>query len=286
MDPITITAVTPASVAHARACFTDPAAITRWNFASEDWHCPEAENDLRPGGAFRYRMAARDGSMSFDYAGTWEVVEAARLVQVLGDGRRVEVVFEADACGTRITENFDPDDTAPRQMQEAGWQAILNQFAAFCGTPGDIRLEQVEPRHLVGVRRRLPVSELGPFFAEALPKVMGWLAQQGIAPASMPMAVWWAMDMDSGIADCQAGCFVAEAVEGEGDITAGVTACGDVLTVVHKGPYDSVGQSWMAVYKKAAELGRAPGSGWEIYVDDPGTTAPEELRTQIFLPMN
>ncbi|MEM9695575.1 MAG: GyrI-like domain-containing protein [Myxococcota bacterium] len=74
--------------------------------------------------------------------------------------------------------------------------------------------------------------------------------------------------------------------DGEGEITAGETAGGDVLTVTHKGPYDTVGQSWMAVYKRAGELGREPGSGWEIYVDDPGDTPAEQLRTQIHLPLS
>ena len=133
-QPITVTSLTSATVEHAWSCFTDPDAITRWNFATDDWSCPEATSELRPGGAFCYRMAARDGSMPFDYAGTWEVVEAhRRLVQRLGDGRRVEIRFEAVDGGTRITETFDPDGQAPRELQEAGWKLILDRFAAVAG---------------------------------------------------------------------------------------------------------------------------------------------------------
>lgn len=285
MEAITVAAVSSATVAQARACYTRPADIVQWNFATDEWSCLGAECDAQAGGAFRYRMAARDGSMAFDFDGTFEEVGADRVVQVLGDGRRVTVTFEAHDSGSRITQTFDPDANAPREMQEAGWQLILDRFAAFAGSSHEIRLEQVEPQHFAGVRRQVPVSELGPFFGEALPKVMGWLAQKGVPPASMPAAVWWAMDMESGVADCQSGCFVADAVEGEDDITGGVTAGGDVLTVQHTGPYDTVGQTWMAVYRRAAELGRTPGPGWEVYVDDPGDTAPEALRTQIFLPI-
>lgn len=149
----------------------------------------------------------------------------------------------------------------------------------------DIQLTQLDPRPFVGVRRTVPVTELGAFFSEALPATMGWLARKGIAPASMPMAMWVAMDMETGIADCHAGAFVSEAVEGEGDITPGTTSGGDVLVVTHTGPYDTVGQSWMAVYQRAAELGRTPGAGWEIYIDDPTNTPPAELRTRIHLPV-
>lgn len=149
----------------------------------------------------------------------------------------------------------------------------------------DIELQQLPPRPFVGIRRTLPVAELAAFFAEALPATMRWLASEGIAPASPPMAVWVAMDMQTGVADCHAGAFVAEALDGAGEITAGTTAGGDVLVVTHTGPYDTVGQSWMAVYKRAAELGRAPGAGWEIYLNDPGDTPAEALQTRIHLPL-
>lgn len=149
----------------------------------------------------------------------------------------------------------------------------------------DIELTQLAPRPFVGIRRKLPVTELGAFFAEALPKVMGWLGAQGIAPASMPMAQWVSMDMETGVADCHAGCFVHEAVAGEGEITPGETPGGDALVITNVGPYDTVGRSWQKVYARAAELGRAPGPGWEIYVDDPGDTPAAELRTVIHLPL-
>lgn len=149
----------------------------------------------------------------------------------------------------------------------------------------EITLQQLEAQPFVGIRREVPTSELGAFFAEVLPKVMGWMGQKGIAPASQPMAMWCAMDPETGIADCHAGCMVHEAVDGEGEITPGMTAAGEVLVVTHTGSYDTVGQTWMATYKHAAQLGRAPGAGWEIYVDDPQETPVEELRTVIHLPL-
>lgn len=144
---------------------------------------------------------------------------------------------------------------------------------------------QLDPRPYVGVRRTLPTTELGDFFADALPRVMDWLHQAGIEPASPPLAVWLAMDLHTGVADCHAGCFVAAPVAGSGDITPGLTPGGTVLTVMHRGPYDTVGRSWMAAYQEAARLGRQPGPGWEIYVDDPSRTPPEHLRTHIHLPL-
>lgn len=148
-----------------------------------------------------------------------------------------------------------------------------------------IELKQLTPRHFIGLRRKVPVTELAAFFSEALPKAHRWVAARGITPDSMPMAHWVSMDMKSGIADCHAGCFVAEETAGEGEITAGVTPGGDALVATHTGPYDTVGKTWQAVYARAAELGRAPGSGWEIYLNDPTETPPEALQTRIHLPV-
>jgi len=149
----------------------------------------------------------------------------------------------------------------------------------------EIELTQQTPRHFVGIRRKVHTSELAPFFAEVLPKVMNWLKEKGIAPASAPMAMWCAMDMESGIADTHAGCMVESAVEGDGEITPGVTSAGDVLKVVHRGSYDTMGQSWGRVFAHASEMGRRPGAGWEIYVDDPGKVEADALRTEIYLPV-
>ena len=149
----------------------------------------------------------------------------------------------------------------------------------------EIQLIQDPPRRYVGIRRKLPVTELAPFYAEVFPKVMGWLAQKGIQPASMPISVWCDMDMETGVADCHAGCFVSQEVEVEGEFSTGETTGGDVLKLVHTGGYDTMGQSWGRVYARAKELGRAPGAGFEIYVDDPGQVDAAQLRTEIYLPL-
>lgn len=51
--------------------YTTPADIKQWNAASEDWHTTAATVDLREGGKFSSRMEAKDGSMGFDFAGTY-----------------------------------------------------------------------------------------------------------------------------------------------------------------------------------------------------------------------
>lgn len=106
--------------------------ITKWNQASDDWHCPTAENDLRPGGTFTYRMAARDGSSGFDFGGTYdEVVLGERITYTMGDKRQVEVIFKEEDGKVLLTEHFDAEEIMPREVQRSGWQAILNNFKAY-----------------------------------------------------------------------------------------------------------------------------------------------------------
>ncbi len=131
-NPITIEALVSAPVDQAWTLWNDPEHVVQWNAASPDWHSPAAENDLREGGTFSYRMEARDGSMGFDFGGTYtEVRPGASLAYTLGDGRKVRVEFLPEGARTRIRESFDPESQNPPEMQQAGWQAILDNFAAY-----------------------------------------------------------------------------------------------------------------------------------------------------------
>ncbi|RQO30784.1 polyketide cyclase [Taibaiella sp. KBW10] len=109
--------------------FNDPEAVKHWNSAAPDWHCPKASNDLSLGGRFNYTMAARDGSMEFDFTGTYtDIEEHKRIGYTLGDGRKVRLQFEQEGDHTLVTELFEAEQQNPRELQEGGWQAILDNF--------------------------------------------------------------------------------------------------------------------------------------------------------------
>lgn len=112
--------------------WTQPEHITQWNAASEEWHSPSATNDLRSGGAFVFRMEAKDGSFGFDFGGTYSSVKPLEYIEYeIEDGRKVEITFTAKGNTTTVTETFDPESQNPLEMQQAGWQAILNNFKAY-----------------------------------------------------------------------------------------------------------------------------------------------------------
>ena len=129
---ITVKSTINASIDKVWEFWTLPEHITKWSFASPDWHTPYAENDLREGGKFKSTMAAKDGSMSFDFEGEYTLVEKNKAIEyVMADGRKVEISFAATPNGVKITESFDPETQNPEEMQRGGWQAILDNFKSY-----------------------------------------------------------------------------------------------------------------------------------------------------------
>lgn len=129
---ITVEAIVKAPVSKVWAYWNDPQRITKWAFASDDWHAPHAENDLRPDGKFKTTMAAKDGSFSFDFEGVYtNVAEHQTIEYTIADGRKVTIWFIANGNETKVVETFEPESINPVEMQRGGWQAILNNFKTY-----------------------------------------------------------------------------------------------------------------------------------------------------------
>jgi len=102
-EQLTVETTVRAIAQQAWDAYTSAEHITQWNFASDDWHCPSADVDLRVGGRHNARMEAKDGTRT-----TFKKVEN----------------------GTLVTTSFDPDSEAPLDMQQAGWQSIIDNYRA------------------------------------------------------------------------------------------------------------------------------------------------------------
>jgi uncharacterized protein YndB with AHSA1/START domain len=112
--------------------WTKPEHITQWNNASDDWHTPYAENDFRVGGSFKARMEAKDGSAGFDFGGVNDVITPNEYIEyTIGDGRKVKINFTPDGNKTKVVESFEAESTNSVEMQQGGWQAILDNFKKY-----------------------------------------------------------------------------------------------------------------------------------------------------------
>jgi uncharacterized protein YndB with AHSA1/START domain len=133
---ITVSALIHAPVEKVWLFWTNHRYIIHWNNASDDWHTPKSENDLKVGGRFLSRMEARDGSSGFDFTGKYGKVHEYRLIEyTLDDGRNVKISFVPDGNITTVTEEFEAEQENPAEMQKEGWQAILDNFKRFVESP-------------------------------------------------------------------------------------------------------------------------------------------------------
>lgn len=137
---INVEVIVEASLHQVWEYWTLPEHIAEWNFASEDWHCPEAINNFFNGGHFVYTMAAKDGSMSFGFAGTYiNIDECSYIENQLDDGRMMKVIFDKIGLSqTKVIETFDAENENALDLQKQGWQAILNNFKKFVESKSEV----------------------------------------------------------------------------------------------------------------------------------------------------
>ena len=112
--------------------WTEPRHITGWYFATDDWHAPFAENDLRVDGKFKIRMSAKNDSNGFDFEGIYNKVILNHCIDyTLADGRKVGIHFIPEGDKTKIEEIFEAEDLHSHELQKGGWQAILDNFKKY-----------------------------------------------------------------------------------------------------------------------------------------------------------
>ncbi|MBN2618752.1 MAG: SRPBCC domain-containing protein [Spirochaetales bacterium] len=112
--------------------YTKPEHIIHWNFASDDWCCPMAENNMVVGGKYFARMEARDKSFGFDFITIYkEIRDKEYFLYTMEDGRDVSVSFAGIDNITNIKIVFDAEKNNSEDLQKNGWQAILNNFKKY-----------------------------------------------------------------------------------------------------------------------------------------------------------
>ena len=132
---ITVESTINASIEKVWELWTAPEHVMKWNNASEDWHTPFAQNDLKVGGKFKYTMASKDGTMRFDFEGIYTAVTNHSLIEYkLADDRKVKITFENQGDKVVLTEKFDPETVNSEALQQQGWQAILDNFKKYVET--------------------------------------------------------------------------------------------------------------------------------------------------------
>lgn len=129
---ITVETTIKAPISKVWESWTKPEHITNWNFASDEWYCPKAMNDLQSGGKFNWRMEAKDGSLGFDFTGVYDqIIDNELITYKMSDGRKVEIRFAEINNEVKLSESFEAEGTNSDEQQKAGWQAILSNFKNY-----------------------------------------------------------------------------------------------------------------------------------------------------------
>jgi uncharacterized protein YndB with AHSA1/START domain len=131
-DVITVSVIVNATVDKVWNYWTTPQHIMQWNNPSDDWHNLSVEVDLREGGAFLFKMEAKDGSNGFDYCGKYDKVKTNEIIELTtADGRKTINTFTAKENETLITETFEAEQKTPLAIQREFCLGVLNNFKRY-----------------------------------------------------------------------------------------------------------------------------------------------------------
>jgi len=131
-NSIEVSALISVPVQKAWSIWINEEDIQIWNSASEDWHTPKAFNDFSLGGRFLWRMETKDGSIAFDFSGTYTDIELYSLIAyTIDDGRKVTVQFKRTDIGTKVIQHFQAENQNTLALQKEGWQSILSHFKQY-----------------------------------------------------------------------------------------------------------------------------------------------------------
>lgn len=128
---ITVETTVDAPIEKVWRAYNNPQDIMQWNAASDDWHTTASSVDLRVGGAFSSRMEARDGSMGFDFTGTYTKIIPHELIAYSFGDRMAQITFKESSQGVVVRVTFDSEPTNSIEQQRAGWQSILDNFKRY-----------------------------------------------------------------------------------------------------------------------------------------------------------
>jgi AraC family transcriptional regulator len=154
-------------------------------------------------------------------------------------------------------------------------------------TPRDVRIETVPPRRVAFLRHVGPYPEVGPTFQ----KLAAWAGRRGLFQAgSLMIGVGYddpaVTPADKLRFDC---CVtVADQFQPDGEVSVQTIEGGECAILTHDGPYEGLGDSYRWLYGTwLPASGREPRNAppFEIYHNSPMNAAPEDLRTDICVPL-
>ena len=148
--------------------------------------------------------------------------------------------------------------------------------------PCEVREQPAQP--VLSIRTRTSVQDLPGVIGKAYGAIAQHLGGLGEAPAGPPFAAYYNMDMHD--LDVEMGFPVRKPLAGQGEIKASQIPGGKAATCLHTGPYSDLHTGYQALSDWVKQGGyQTTGVAYEIYLNDPTQTPPQELKTLLMFPL-
>ena len=147
----------------------------------------------------------------------------------------------------------------------------------------EFEFRDIPRQHTAVVHVTTPVVAIGAAMGEALPKAFAALGKAGAAPAGPAICKYTEYSEES--VTFEAGVPVAAPFAEDDDVVAGEIGGCEAAVTMHVGPYEAIVETYAKLQAWMEGRGRKPSVVmWEAYLDDPQTTDPSQLRTEVFWP--
>ena len=144
-------------------------------------------------------------------------------------------------------------------------------------------LEQ-ETQPTLTIRTKSTVQNLPEVLGKSYQKIMQYLGELGEQATGAPFTAYFNLDIQN--LDVEIGFPVAKKLPNKDDIKANEIPSGKFASCLYIGPYSEIEPAYNELNQWIQDNGyEATGIAYEIYIDDPGMTPPEELKTQILFPL-
>ena len=155
------------------------------------------------------------------------------------------------------------------------------------GEVPNVRVAEFGPKRIAFLRHVGPYSQVGPTWQ----RLMMWAGQRGLI-GPMPTLLGIVYDAPEVTAEANlrydAALVVTDDIQPEGEIGIQEIEHCQYAVILHAGPYESIQQTYDRLCGDwLPASGREPASipAFERYLNSPYDTAPENLRTEIYLPL-
>jgi len=173
---------------------------------------------------------------------------------------------------------------------------MLNRFAisavgvvlssiALAGEPEmKIETREVKKQSTLVFKKTVKQEEIAKTIGENLPNVMMYVQSKQIKAVNPAPFARYTPSAKEGEMNMEAGWIVPDGSKGEGEIAASELPAGKVVFYLHTGPYEKLPEVWGKLKTAIEAKGmKSTRGGWEIYMTDPGTTKPEDSKTEIYV---